>query len=171
MPSAPSPAPRPAAPSRRRLGGAASLLGLMLSGPAPAGPPARLAPDAERGFQLYVDACAACHGRSALGDGPLATSTQRPAPSLAGVVRPDDAAIARLATGGGDMPGFGERFAESDLRRILVFLAGLDPITGEGPGRPKPATKGVPKPAAEAELGPPKPKPAAATAPPADEPE
>lgn len=157
--------PRDAAPRRGPRSPALLWAGLVAIGPAAwAAPASRLAPDAERGAQLYAEACAACHGAAGLGDGPLARATATPAPKLAGQVRPDPEAVARLAAGSGDMPGFSERYAASDLRRILVYLSGLDPQTGEGPGKPKPKpvaqpqpAKGVARPAPPAPAGPPDP--------------
>lgn len=151
MPHRPAPPAAPSASLALSAWVAALCVGAGLwAGGASGAPAARLAPDAERGAQLYGEACAACHGASGLGDGPLAKATATPAPALAGQVRPDPEAVARLAAGRGDMPGFGQRFGESDLRRILTFLGGLDPLTGEGPGKPKPkpADKATPKPPA-----------------------
>lgn len=151
MPHRPAPPAAPGASLALPALVAAICVGAGLwAGGAAGAPAARLAPDAERGAQLYGEACAACHGVSGLGDGPLAKATATPAPALAGLVRPKPEAVARLAAGRGDMPGFGQRFGESDLRRILTFLGGLDPLTGDGPGKTKtkPAANAPPKPRA-----------------------
>ncbi|MBL9106564.1 MAG: cytochrome c [Myxococcales bacterium] len=112
-------------------------LGLLLLVVAPsalwAGQPTKHPAPEERGAKLYAEACAVCHGADALGDGPLAQATRKPAPRLAGQVRAEPAAVEVLARGRGEMPGFGERYDDSDLLRILTFLQKVDPTTGKLP--------------------------------------
>jgi mono/diheme cytochrome c family protein len=122
--------------------------GLLLLALAPtglwAGQPTKHPAPEERGAKLYAEACAVCHGPDALGDGPLAQATRRPAPRLAGQVRAEPAAVEILAHGRGEMPGFGERYDDGDLLRILTFLQKVDPTTGKLPKRAAAGT--APKP-------------------------
>lgn len=140
-------------------------LGLLLLVVAPsalwAGQPTKHPAPEERGAKLYAEACAVCHGPDALGDGPLAQATRTPAPRLAGQVRAEPAAVEVLARGRGEMPGFGERYDDSDLLRILTFLQKVDPTTGKLPKKAgaaapptKPAKAPPTKAPAEGEAGP-----------------
>ena len=95
--------------------------------------PGQLAPDNVRGADLYEVNCWMCHGKKGLGDGPAALSLQTEIPPLAG--RIGDLGIESAADlvmqGRGDMPGYMETLNRKDAIRILNWLNGLDPTTGE----------------------------------------
>ena len=109
-----------------------------------AGQPTKHPAPEERGATLYAESCAPCHGATAMGDGPLATATRRPAPKLAAQVRPSAAAVQLLAQGQGEMPGFGERYDDDDLKRILIYLSKVDANTGLLPKRAGAKPSGAP---------------------------
>jgi len=113
-----------------------------LTTPALAEQPSKLKPDVERGERLYLENCWHCHGRRALGDGPLANAGPVPAPPLAGRVPDDqDVWVTTIHRGKETMPGFGPVFDRHDARRVLVWLDALDPETGDGPSIEKDAAK------------------------------
>ena len=97
--------------------------------------PTKLPPDRVRGRDLYDIHCWACHGRMALGEGPSAGLLGGSAPALAGRGSPAEreAWIDLMATGKGAMPGFLAVLDREDSRRILLWLEGLDPATGDDP--------------------------------------
>ena len=109
-------------------------LGLVLAPLALAGVPTKRPADRELGATLYRENCAACHGRRALGDGPLTEATG--APPLAGRMDEGDreAWVEAVHAGRGDMPGYSAVFHRRDAGRVVDWLAGLDPDTGRGPG-------------------------------------
>jgi mono/diheme cytochrome c family protein len=89
------------------------------SGQASAGP-------AANGADLFRTYCAACHGREAKGDGPVASSLRKPPPDLTliaqrngGTFAPDlvyrivDGRSPVAGHGGGDMPVWGDAFSRS----------------------------------------------------------
>ncbi len=88
------------------------LAALVLSAPA-------AAQDAPDGRQLYVNACAGCHGAEGIGDGPVAELLSLPVPDLTRLASRNDGEFPRLEvihvidgrTGirahGGPMPVFG----------------------------------------------------------------
>lgn len=96
-------------------------------------------PDPQRGEDLYMDNCWQCHGKKALGDGPLAQALPTPPPALAGrwTEHRFDEIVATMRQGQGDMPGFSAVFDRHNARRILVWLATLDSKTGEKRGAGK----------------------------------
>ncbi len=96
--------------------------------------PSKLPPAEERGEELYLENCWHCHGKRALGDGPLAAAGPVKAPPLAGRV-PDDreAWTTAIHRGQDTMPAFAPVFDRSAARSILVWLDALDPETGDGP--------------------------------------
>ena len=95
--------------------------------------PGQLAPDNVRGADLYEVNCWMCHGKKGLGDGPAASALKTVVPPLAG--RIDDLGVEAAADvvmqGNGDMPGYMETLNRKDTIRILNWLNGLDPSTGE----------------------------------------
>jgi mono/diheme cytochrome c family protein len=105
------------------------LIGLSL-----ADVPTKLAPDEERGEMLYRENCWQCHGADALGKGPL--SAALPSPPLAGRILSEDfpESVDLIQGGLGNMPAYSQVLNRHDSRRILVWLATLDPETGQGPG-------------------------------------
>jgi mono/diheme cytochrome c family protein len=111
-----------------------------------AGVPTKIPPDRDRGRELYAINCWPCHGEAALGDGPAMAS-----PPLAGRISASgyDEAVALIQAGKGDMPGFSAVMDKSETRRILVWLAELDPKTGADRGAKKADAKTAPKVPAE----------------------
>ena len=113
-------------------------LGVMLSllaswRPAEGGVPTQLKPDTVRGAELYRVNCWMCHGNRGLGDGPAAGALQTTSPPLAGRIHAIGVSAATdiVMHGRGDMPGFTETLNRKDASRILQWLNGLDPVTGE----------------------------------------
>ena len=102
----------------------------MLIGMALADVPTKLAPDEERGEALYRENCWQCHGTNGLGDGPLAVAL--PSPPLAGRIAAEDfpASVDLIQAGTGSMPAYSQVLNRHDSRRIMVWLATLDPETG-----------------------------------------
>ncbi len=99
--------------------------------------PTKRPKDRELAAQLYRQNCVACHGKRALGDGPLAEATG--ASALAGRV-PDgaeEAWVETISTGAGSMPGYSSVFHRKDARRVVDWLEGLNPETGRGAGLAK----------------------------------
>ena len=98
------------------------LIGLAL-----ADVPTKLAPDEERGEALYRENCWQCHGANALGAGPL--SAVLPSPPLAGRIAAEDFpdSVDLIQGGQGNMPAYSQVLNRHDSRRILVWLATLDP--------------------------------------------
>ncbi len=129
-------------------------------------------PDTERGEQLWLENCWHCHGKRALGDGPLSTAIG--AGALAGAVPSDRSAwVQVIQKGNGKMPAYSAVFDAVEAQRILTWLDALDPTTGEGPSlAAKKAAKSTPKKASD---GPtpenaPEPSPAEGAAPSPGEP-
>jgi len=107
---------------------------------------AQQGPPAVTGQGTYATFCATCHGTSGKGDGPLATSlTPRP-PDLTliasrnggtfpmdRVARIVDGRAAVKGHGGGEMPVWGDAFAnsrdatpvEDRIRRVVAYLASI----------------------------------------------
>ena len=131
MPAVHSPSHRIAS-----LGAAFALWVAVLSssGVAMAEQPGKLKPDVERGERIWLENCWQCHGKRALGDGPLAQAGPVVAPPLAGRVPEDrEPWITAIHRGKETMPAFGPVFDRHDTRRVLVWLEALDPETGDGP--------------------------------------
>lgn len=110
----------------------------LLIGLALADVPTKLAPDEERGETLYRESCWQCHGVNALGDGPLAAALS--SPPLAGRIASEDFpdSVDLIQSGKGSMPAYSQVLNRHDTRRILVWLATLDPETGINPDAPPP---------------------------------
>ena len=108
---------------------------LLLIHVALAAVPTKMPPDKEKGETLYRDNCWSCHGQDALGDGPVAAALSVSPPALAGQISEEeyDQAIEIILHGQGDMPAYSEIFDRPNARRILVWLADLDPVTGQDP--------------------------------------
>ena len=72
---------------------------------------------ADRGRQLFGHNCAHCHGDDARGD---------EGPSLYDLAK-SDKRLTKLITEGikGEMPKFGEKFSETDVRDLIAFLRTL----------------------------------------------
>ena len=110
-------------------------LGLGLwGGGALAGVPSKKPPPEEHGETLWLENCWHCHGKRALGDGPLAEAGPVPAPPLAGRVPSErEAWTTAIHRGKGTMPAFAPVFDRAATRDILTWLDALDPETGDGP--------------------------------------
>jgi mono/diheme cytochrome c family protein len=113
------------------LGAILFLLQLMV-GVALAGMPTKRPSPEERGKSLYQDNCFQCHGKKALGDGPLGRKLDGNVPPLAGQIKKAqfDETVPMILRGKGDMPGFNGIMDKHDAKRILSWLATLDPETG-----------------------------------------
>ena len=112
------------------------LLSVLLTLPvARSGVPTKRPGDKELAAKLYRENCWSCHGRRALGNGPLGAVTQ--APALAGVISPSQRAeaVEVIAVGRGSMPGYLGVFDRQDAVRIVDWLMLLDPETGQLPGQ------------------------------------
>ena len=86
-----------------------------------------------RGKELYDDLCFQCHGVNGLADTPLADSTK--APKLAGEFSDGNYAdgIKIVQQGMGLMPAYEMVIDKHDTKRILIYLSGLDAVTGIDP--------------------------------------
>lgn len=115
------------------------LLALRL-GSASAGVPTQMPLEPDRGRALYRENCWPCHGYTGEGNGPVAAALPKVSPPLAGrIAEADyDKVAAMILTGKGDMPGFSQVMDRHDARRILVWLATLDPEHPHDPADDKP---------------------------------
>jgi len=105
--------------------------------------------DEERGKELYERHCVACHGATAMGDGPATSALVVPIPDLHGQVKADKATIDVVEFGRGAMPGYEASFDAEDARRVLKFMSSADapkPAT-PSPGAPPGAPAAAPQPA------------------------
>lgn len=92
-----------------------------------------------RGKELYRHYCTSCHGADGLGDGYNSEAmgvAPRNLTDRARMAAMDDAALARLITGGGPaaglgamMPAFGATLEERELKYVIAFLRA---ISGQG---------------------------------------
>lgn len=100
----------------------ALLLLLLLPGLAQAG---RRPSDRERGEELYVRHCEACHGENGRGDGPATADLVVPVPSAHDVVTHDnvDDFVTVVLQGRGAMPAYAAVFDKYDARRVLRVMA------------------------------------------------
>jgi len=99
-----------------------------------AGQPSKHPPAEERGEQLFRENCWHCHGKRALGDGPLAKAGPVDAPALAGrVPEQRDDWVELVHRGQGTMPAFAPVMDRSAVRSIMTWLEALDAETGAGP--------------------------------------
>jgi cytochrome c oxidase cbb3-type subunit 3 len=73
---------------------------------------------AHQGYDLFQKNCAHCHGSDARGD---------EGPDLHGVTK-SDARIASLIKNGvkGEMPKFGEKLNDTEVRALIAFVRSLD---------------------------------------------
>jgi mono/diheme cytochrome c family protein len=72
---------------------------------------------ARRGYTLFLNNCAHCHGADARGD---------EGPDLHGLTKPNER-IASLIKNGikGEMPKFGAKLNDADIRALITFLRTL----------------------------------------------
>jgi len=80
---------------------------------------------AHQGRTLFLQNCAHCHGEDASGD---------EGPDLHGVKKTDER-IARIITNGikGEMPKFGAKFSDTDVRALTAYIRSLVPSMGFSP--------------------------------------
>lgn len=102
------------------------LLLLIVAVPsALAGQPTKRSTDEERGEELWLRHCQACHGPGNRGDGPAAEALVAKVPDLRGKVKADDATVKVVLRGKASMPGYETTFIEpkADTRRVLNYMA------------------------------------------------
>ncbi|HLJ56677.1 MAG TPA: cytochrome c [Chthonomonadaceae bacterium] len=83
----------------------------------PKRPASKAKPSPEKGHGLFINACAGCHGATAQGgDGP----------SLHALKLTDDQIVKTIKGGRkGQMPAFGSRFKDAELKDIVAYLRSL----------------------------------------------
>lgn len=112
----------------------ALLAALML--PAVSAAPAQEAtPGMEEGARIYLERCAACHGESGRGDGPMAKMYPVPPTNFADAAlmqtRTDEGMREIISKGGGPlgrapfMPGFGIALSEGEIDLVIGHLRNL----------------------------------------------
>lgn len=119
------------------------VLLVALAGSGLAAVPTKRPPDPERGRTLYRENCWSCHGWTGEGGGPAAALLATRSPPLAGRL-PEadyDALVKLILEGKGDMPAYAQVMDKYDARRILVWLATLDPDKPHDPADDAPAKK------------------------------
>jgi mono/diheme cytochrome c family protein len=82
----------------------------------------------EKGRDLFLAQCAACHGRSAAGDGPMAAALT-PAPSDLTAVsghHPDGDFFWKIEKGSGAMPGFSGRLSDKEIWHLVNYIQSLE---------------------------------------------
>jgi len=107
--------------------------------------------DVERGKELYVRHCVACHGAEARGDGPMTKSLVADVPNLNNVLTRETLStyVPSVLKGKNVMPGFELSFDKHDARRVLRTMikrqeaaAEADKAALEGePGEPSDKTE------------------------------
>ena len=105
----------------KRLLPLAALLVLLPSAFA-AKPSQRRPTDMERGKELYLLHCVACHGAKNHGDGPATEALVADVPDLVGKVKADDATAQLLLQGRGAMPSYEASFDAKDAKRVLKYM-------------------------------------------------
>jgi mono/diheme cytochrome c family protein len=133
----------------RRLSVRSAVSGLLLIGTVAAGTAAAQSTTALTGDYLFRTYCAACHGTSAKGDGPLADSMRRRPADLTEIARRNKGVfpageVYRIIDGrqpvrghgGPDMPVWGDVFARSEgggnpavvearIKALVAYLEGV----------------------------------------------
>ena len=107
---------------------AGMLLGLLVTVSAMAREwPTKAPPEAERGKELYIRHCAACHGTRGAGDGPAAAALVQKVPDFTEGFgkRAQDELVKVVLYGKGVMPGFETAFPKEDADRVVKFMAKL----------------------------------------------
>ena len=106
--------------------------------------PSKAPTDLKKGETLYQELCWQCHGKRALGDGPLAGSLPTEPPALAGRYKQAQfsAAVKTIQEGKGSMPAYELLIDKHDSRRIMVWLSALDKKTGRQKKREPPSKEG-----------------------------
>jgi mono/diheme cytochrome c family protein len=94
--------------------------------------PSKAPTDIKKGEKLYQELCWQCHGKRALGDGPLAGSLSTKPPPLAGRYKQSQfsGAVKTIQEGKGSMPAYEQLIDKHDSRRVMVWLSALDSQTG-----------------------------------------
>jgi mono/diheme cytochrome c family protein len=83
----------------------------------------------KKGRALFLEQCAVCHGRNAIGDGPMAP---RLTPEPANLVEisghhPDGDFFWKIENGRGSMPGFAGRLTEEQIWHLVNYIQSLKP--------------------------------------------
>lgn len=136
-------------PTTRRLATRCAVAGLVVAATVSATPAAAQSAAAQTGDYLFRTYCAACHGTSAKGDGPLAESMRRKPADLTEIARrnkgvfPADEVFRIIdgrqpvrGHGGPDMPVWGDVFARSEggsnpaivearVKALVAYLEGI----------------------------------------------
>lgn len=136
-------------PTTRRLATRCAIAGLVVAATVSATPAAAQSAAAQTGDYLFRTYCAACHGTSAKGDGPLAESMRRKPADLTEIARrnkgvfPADEVFRIIdgrqpvrGHGGPDMPVWGDVFARSEggsnpaivearVKALVAYLEGI----------------------------------------------
>lgn len=89
--------------------------------------PSKAPSDHDRGRELYVRHCLACHGPKGAGDGPLAIALGGAVPDLHEGYgkRPFDDLVRVTLRGKGAMPAFEVAFDKADAERVVRYLGKL----------------------------------------------
>ena len=90
--------------------------------------PTKRSSDPEWGEDKYTKHCWHCHGAEGNGDGPAAADLLVEVPSLRGLSNNDTRGdlVTTVRQGRGAMPSYHESISRQDVRRIFVYLEGLD---------------------------------------------
>lgn len=84
-----------------------------------------------RGKQIFASHCAACHGTSGRGDGPVAASLSDRMDDLSslppGPIFPDGVVVFRIANGKGLMPAWRGTLTEGEMWDVLNYIRALRP--------------------------------------------
>jgi mono/diheme cytochrome c family protein len=86
-----------------------------------------------RGKELFLIACATCHGPTGAGDGPVARRTVRPPANLAGgevAQRTDGHLYATIRDGEDVMPAYGDAVSPLERWEIVLYLRALQQQAG-----------------------------------------
>jgi mono/diheme cytochrome c family protein len=97
--------------------------------------PTKRSSNTDWGGDKYDKHCWQCHGAEGHGDGPSAAAMQVDVPGLRGISNADTRGglINKVRQGSGPMPAYHENISRQDIRRIFLYLEGLDDPKGKPP--------------------------------------